>query len=528
MAYESQTKNEVISVSDAIASRRGKLSTNYSFNVNNKTLTINDTDYIKPLFVANVTRGTVLYNPTDSSTSGTIAGAVITLNKSTVSMANADELAVLYEATELNSTTLADILTELLAQGITLDSTLTELLAQGVVQDSMLAEQAAQGVVQDNQLTELLAQGVTQDSQLTESLDQGTTLDSIETEQADQGTTLDSLETEQTDQGATLDSLETEQLAQGVSLDTIITEQSDQGTSLDSLVTEQAAQGIVQDNTLTEVTDQGTTLDSLETEQLAQGVSLDSILTEGGREYFTEVCKGNVTGQDCIHKFGANDSVPNGTWAFVSTLGQTTFPLTAATTVRVKAGNAADTAAGAGAREVTVQGIDDSFNEVIEAIATAGGSASSATTASFWRVHRMWVSSAGTYEGNNTGDVVIENSAGGTDIITMSAGDGQTLDAVWTVPIGKTAYLISAHITVDATKPADVRIYTRENMDDTSVPVTAKRLKKHFIGLETPYVYRPSGANTSVNAKGDIWAEARGGGAASAVSVDFELLIIDD
>jgi len=269
--------------------------------------------------------------------------------------------------------------------------------------------------------------------------------------------------------------------------------------------------------------------DTAITEQSSQGTTLDSILQEGGRDFLTEVHRGNITGLSCVHKFGANHSVPNGSFAFVTTLGQTAHALSAATTVRIKAGgNVADTSAGAGARELTVQGIDDSLNEVTETITTAGASASSATTTSFWRVHRMWVSATGTYGDNNTGDIVVENSGGGTDICTLEAGKGQSEDAIWTVPTGKTAYLMSIHITVDASKPADVRMYVRENMDDTTAPMTAKRMKKNFLGLTGTNVYKPKGMNTSVIGAGDIWVEAQGGGAQTSVSVDFELLVVDD
>ncbi len=177
----------------------------------------------------------------------------------------------------------------------------------------------------------------------------------------------------------------------------------------------------------------------------------------GSTDFFVEVQKGNVTGHSMVHKFGRNDAVPSGAWEFVNLLGFTGWPLSAATTVRVKAGDVADTAAGAGAQEITVQGIDDSFNEVTEAIATAGTSASSATSTSFWRVHRAWVSAAGTYGAANTAAVTIENGGGGTDLIQIAVEEGQTQFTGWSVPIGKTAYMMGVHVHTDATKPADFR-----------------------------------------------------------------------
>ncbi len=242
-----------------------------------------------------------------------------------------------------------------------------------------------------------------------------------------------------------------------------------------------------------------------------------------------EVQKGNIAGHALVHKFGRNAAVPDGSWEFVNLLGFTAWPLSAATTVRIKAGgNAADTAAGAGAREVTVQGIDASFNEVTETIATAGASASSATTTSFWRVHRAWVSAVGTYGAANTAAIDIENSAGGTDLIRIGADEGQTLFAAWTVPTGKTAYLLSLDVTVATTASVKLRLLTRANIDDTSAPMSAKRVKL-FFGLSGDFsLYKPRSPSISIAGKSDVWVEAQGVGAVAAVTCDFELLVADD
>jgi len=246
------------------------------------------------------------------------------------------------------------------------------------------------------------------------------------------------------------------------------------------------------------------------------------------RDFLIEVQKGKIAGHSMVHKFGRNDAVPNGSWAFVTLLGHTAWPLSAATTVRVKAGNAADTAAGNGAREITVQGIDDSFNEVSEAVATAGESASAATTASFWRIHRAWVSAAGVYGAGNTAAVVIENSGGGTDLIQIAVEEGQTQFTGWTVPTGKKAYLLSLHVHVDARKYTNIRVFTRDDIDDTSAPVKSKRLKLFFDGVIGQYTYKPRGPELVVNAKADIWVEAWGDGAVAEVACEFELLVVDD
>lgn len=244
--------------------------------------------------------------------------------------------------------------------------------------------------------------------------------------------------------------------------------------------------------------------------------------------FLLEVAKGNVAGHSLVHKFGRNDAVANGSWEFVSLLSAATSFLSADTTARIKAGgNAADTAAGAGAREVTFVGVDDNLAEVAEAVATAGAGASSATTASFWRIYRAYVSSHGTYGDSNTAAITIENSGGGTDLIQIAAEEGQTQYAGFTVATGTTAYLLGVLISVDASKPADIKMIKRENFNDTSVPVQAYRLVRYWDGIQGAFSYEPK-APLKFDALTDIWFEAQGDGAQTEVSVDFDLLIVDD
>lgn len=247
------------------------------------------------------------------------------------------------------------------------------------------------------------------------------------------------------------------------------------------------------------------------------------------RDFLIEVQKGTVAGHAIVHKFGRNIAVPNGSWAFISLLGHTSWPLSAATTVRIKAGgNANDTAAGTGAREVVVEGIDSNLAELSEAIATAGASASSNTTASFWRVHRAWVSSGGTYGGSNTAAITIENSGGGTDLIQIPTGGGQSQFGAWTVPTGKTAYPLGIHIHVDSNKTGNIRLCTREDMNDTTAPVKPVRVKLFFDGVTNDEDFSPRSPGLAVAALTDIWAEAYGDGAIIEVSVDIELLVVDN
>jgi hypothetical protein len=65
-------------------------------------------------------------------------------------------------------------------------------------------------------------------------------------------------------------------------------------------------------------------------------------------------------------------------------------------------------------------------------------------------------------------------------------------------------------------------------MDDTSAPMSSTRLRFFFDGVTGEFAHHPRGPGLVLNAKSDIWFEAYGDGAASEVSCDFELLVVDD
>ena len=170
---------------------------------------------------------------------------------------------------------------------------------------------------------------------------------------------------------------------------------------------------------------------------------------DGYKDFFLEVQQGHVPGYAIVHKFGRNDSIVNNVWDLVSPAGPSgSFPASG-TPVRIQAGgDGDDTANGTGARELTVIGIDTNLNEVVETIVTSGTNASAYTSNSFWRVYRAYVSSVGTYGGNNIGNIVVEHSSA-VDIIDILAGEGQSQHAAYTIPAGKTGYLLSIALMAD-------------------------------------------------------------------------------
>lgn len=247
------------------------------------------------------------------------------------------------------------------------------------------------------------------------------------------------------------------------------------------------------------------------------------------QNYIIAVKQGNVTGAEIVNKFGRNAAV--GTSFVPVSIGglYVRRQPAGASTLRIKAGgNANDTAAGTGAREVTIQGIDASGNLASEAIATNGASASSATTTQFIRLFRAWVSESGSYTGaSHAGTITIEDSSSTEDWLIIDSTitpEGQSEVAVYSVPKGYTAYVFDIYPTIEANKTVALRFFKRGGVLDAAAPYESRRSQLSWTGLESspqpvPGIYGPFETGT------DIGFIAKVTTGTAHVAVDFSILL---
>jgi hypothetical protein len=251
-------------------------------------------------------------------------------------------------------------------------------------------------------------------------------------------------------------------------------------------------------------------------------------------EFLTEAALGNVPGYSIVNKNGRNPNGTNGTEETVSLLGEMQLP-SSASTMRISAGgNANDTAAGSGAREVTIYGLDSSGELAEEAIATNGASASSATTTSFLRVFRARVTKSGTYvatgtstSGSNQGAVVIEDSSGTNDYIQIDQFEGSSQFGGYTVPTDKTGYLIGGSVDIDASKSADVILYLRGGITTTTAPVESRIVIEHLDGVSGKVPFSAA-APIDLGSGSDFWVTFIPTANGTECAVDFQLLLVDN
>ena len=169
-----------------------------------------------------------------------------------------------------------------------------------------------------------------------------------------------------------------------------------------------------------------------------------------------EIAAERVVNTDHINKFGYNSSVGS-SYEPITDLGTNNLPSSAAV-VSVVSASTADTSAGTGARTVEIQGLDGDYNLKTETV-TMNGQSAVTTTATFIRVFRMRVATAGTGE-TNAGNITASISS--SDVARINADEGQTLMAVYTVPAGKTAYLVKFQGSLSKNQEANFQLRAKE------------------------------------------------------------------
>ena len=205
-----------------------------------------------------------------------------------------------------------------------------------------------------------------------------------------------------------------------------------------------------------------------------------------------DIIRGRASGVLAIHKYGHNHAV-GALYEPVCVGGLYRTPQVGSeTAVRVKAGGSADdAAAGVGAREITVYGIDVNGALAEEALATNGTLVSNATTQKFLRIFKAKVTKTGTYAtqaaSSHGADIIIEDAAGTEDWLTVPFEDGfgysRSQIGVYTIPANKRGYLAQIQIDVDSNKEVDLLLFKRNNILETEAPYSPMEVIQEFPAL---------------------------------------------
>ena len=170
------------------------------------------------------------------------------------------------------------------------------------------------------------------------------------------------------------------------------------------------------------------------------------------------VAEGNIGEHSFIHKFGAVPALSKDATGSVWDVNDTAYPWSAFDTAGVV--NLDRDSTSDANKVVTVIGLDADYNETQESITLTEASNNTGTVV-FKRVFRAFVADGTT----NVGNIAIQRES--TTVARITAGLGQTLMAVYTVPAGYTGYLYkgtcSAEAGADATGNMFVRYFGQQS-----------------------------------------------------------------
>ena len=199
------------------------------------------------------------------------------------------------------------------------------------------------------------------------------------------------------------------------------------------------------------------------------------------------IATGEVDNFRVIHKFGAGEL--STTFNPVTRSGFYRTPTTAVE-LEFVSNSATDIFTGTGAREITIEGLNATWERVIFTIETNGTSAVTLPH-NLTRLYRWFVSSSGTYAdqaaASHQGELTIRESGGGDiwSIIPIAPFPiGQSEIGVVSIPKGETAYVLQKSFFTDTTKTADIYFYQRCNINDTTAPYSGTmRLVEREVGV---------------------------------------------
>lgn len=249
-------------------------------------------------------------------------------------------------------------------------------------------------------------------------------------------------------------------------------------------------------------------------------------------DFNTRVVRGLVPKHSIVHKFGSATLTTSITPFTASNTYKTPI---AATALEFVSASANDTAAGTGAQQITVIGLDANWAEVTQTVETNGTTAVALGT-NLIRLTNWYVSRSGTYAtdaaGSHAGILTIRVASAGATWSTIAVTPfaiGQSQIGCHTIPTGYTGYLLSKSITVDASKSTDIYFFQRPLANDVTTPFTgAMKMVEREVGLTAGFEKVFSVPKGPFVGPCDVGFMGLVSATTGIASVEFELLLIQD
>jgi hypothetical protein len=249
-----------------------------------------------------------------------------------------------------------------------------------------------------------------------------------------------------------------------------------------------------------------------------------SVTVQGAYEPFDlQVSRGQIMGHQDILVSGSNISLGTSYSTVWSQAGLYAYLSTAAV-MEISSSSASDTAAGTGARTVTIYGLDANYNQINETVSLNGQTAVN-TTNSYLRVFHLLVNTAG------SGGAAAGTIYAGTGTVTAGvpavvygsySSVGGSSACIFTIPAGYTGYVYDFSVSFGSTSAnvfARIGLYARPNggVFDNSLQGVAGNGGSFVTPLSYPL---------SFPEKTDIEIRGQGTTAGGTITANFTLVLI--
>ncbi len=232
---------------------------------------------------------------------------------------------------------------------------------------------------------------------------------------------------------------------------------------------------------------------------------------------------GVYSGVSSYNKFGQNTAVASGVTEDIwDGSALYVFPATA---LMVKMSQTTNQTAMRG-KTVVVEGLDANYAAVTQTVTLDGSDTTTPVvlTTALIRVNRMYVTAAVVTDQA----IRLHNSAESQDYSIILAGNNQTLQAVYTVPAGKKAFMTGLYgvINPGGGNPTslNIKLWSTDNANSY-----AKQLK-FVVGIDldfVPYIQHHFVPYKQFPAKSDIYLSATTVAATASISAGFDLILVN-
>lgn len=240
-----------------------------------------------------------------------------------------------------------------------------------------------------------------------------------------------------------------------------------------------------------------------------------NLINSFGQASNIPIAAGLVDGYSAVHKFGVIDGTIGSDWSSVWTQGEVSGNQLAPWKDVADAGVVTVTSTGTGASgdttDVTLEGLDTNYNFQSETL-TLNGTANVTGTKTWHRINRMFMVTE-----TNVGSITA--TVDGDVVSSIKAGRGQTLQAFFTIPAGKTGYLTHMQVSSNKNQAVEASLFVRPFGGAFRVTGgTMLYQMEHTMHYSSPIV---------ITEKSDM--DFRAIGAANGVlSASFDLILVDN